>query len=99
MTGVGGGVIVNWFDVAPTRLDDVNVIVRAPATPAIPRSVNVATPPLVATARVPDKLPPPLASAAVIVADAVDTRLPAASRISTTGCVASGPPIAPPSGC
>ncbi|HET9188645.1 MAG TPA: hypothetical protein VFN80_11850 [Acidothermaceae bacterium] len=63
------------------------------------RFVNVATPPVVASTTVPDNVPPPLANAAVTVAEAVEVRLPAASRISTTGCVLNAPPIVPPIGC
>jgi hypothetical protein len=83
MTGLGG--VIEVIRRRANRPVVVNVIVRAPATPLMPRFVNVATPPTVVALVVPDRVPPPLASAAVTVAVAVDTRLPAASRISITG--------------
>jgi hypothetical protein len=99
MTGVGGGAIVNVPDVREVRPGLENVSVRSPAVPETESPTNVATPPTAATVLVPTSVPPPDAIDAVTEAVDVVTRLPAASRISITGWVASGVPTGAPTGC
>src|SRR5439155_14545144 len=99
MSGVGGGAIVNSAEVADARPGAAKVSVRGPALPVIDRPAKVATPPIAATAVAPPSVPPPEAIEAVTVAVDDVTTLPAGSRISTTGCVASTEPIVAPTGC
>jgi hypothetical protein len=99
MTGPAGAVIVNDADVTLVSPGLANVSVRSPAVPEMLSAVNVATPPTEGTVLVPPSVPPPVAIDAET--DAVDpvTTFPAASRTSTTGCVASGVPTGAPPGC
>src|SRR5262245_50988749 len=89
ITGTGGGVIVNDDDVTPLRPADVKASVRSPAVPEIERLLKAAMPAVAATVAVPANVPPPAAIDAVTDAVEVVTTLPAASRISMTGCVPS----------
>src|SRR6185437_12192464 len=76
----------NPVDVTGVRPPTLNASVRGPIAPLMASDVNVATPPT------------PVATTAVTVSAEV-TRFPEASRISTTGCEASGSPDAAPDGC
>ena len=73
--------------------------VRTPLAPVMTRFVKVAIPAIASMVVVPVSVPPPVAIDAVIAAAAEVTTFPAASRTSTTGCVASGAPDAAPPGC
>jgi len=99
MTAVGGGVIVNDADATAVRPVLEKESVRSPGVPETDSPTNVTTPPTAATELVPPSVPPPDATDAVTDAVDVVTRFPAASRISITGCVASGLPITAPTGC
>src|ERR1043166_323911 len=89
IVGVGGGVIVNGADVADARPVDAKPSVRSPAEPAIDRVLNATPPAAAVTVDEPPSVPPPEAMDAVTDAVDVVTTLPAASRISSTGCVLS----------
>src|ERR1700733_3582200 len=99
MNRTGGAVIVNGAETIEPSPGDANANVRGPASPNTVSPVNVATPATAVTVVVPPSEPPPVAMATVT--DALDDviRFPAASRISTTGCGASGDPSAAPPGC
>ena len=81
-------------DVTGVRAPLVNCRVRAPATPVILRSPNVATPLTVTAVSVPPSVTPPLARAAVTVTPDVDTALPLTSSNRTAGCVPNTEPLA-----
>src|SRR6185312_1841626 len=87
----------NPVDVTGVRPPTLNASVRGPIAPLMASDVNVATPPTAVVVE-PAMAPPPVATTAVTVSAEV-TRFPEASRISTTGCEASGSPDAAPDGC
>ena len=92
-------VTVNGAEVTLVSPVDANVSVRSPALPVTARFVNYATPALALIIVVPPSVPPPDATVAVTALAALETTLFARSRTSTTGWVASGAPLAAPTGC
>src|SRR5882724_9955454 len=81
-------------DVTPVRPAALKLKVRSPAVPVMVRFVKLATPlPFVAAVRVPPRVPPPVAIAAVSVTPLWLTGLPLASRTWITGCWANATPL------
>ncbi len=95
---VGGKTTVNPLEVSGASTPDVNSTVCAPL-PVTVKFENLATPFTAGTVEVPDRVPVPLAIAAVTWSVEPITMLPMASRTLTTGCVARFEPEIAPAGC
>ena len=88
------------LDVTPVSDGALKPSVYAPTVPEMPSPEKTARPVAsVVAVAVPDRLPEPLAIAAVTTVPACKTGLPCASRTRIAGCVVNGDPLAAPAGC